>query len=76
MNIHRQTLGKDLASPSKHIASPSQAQANPLRLPRVWLERELYESDTCEGRRKGDVVHLKSADFDLKIPDKWKAYQN
>ena len=23
-----------------------------------------------------DVVHLKSADFDLKIPDKWKAYQN
>lgn len=23
-----------------------------------------------------DVVHLKSADFDLAIPDKWKAYQN
>ena len=23
-----------------------------------------------------DVVHLKSADYDLAIPDKWKAYQN
>ena len=23
-----------------------------------------------------DVVHLESADFDLTIPDKWKAYQN